>query len=78
MLPVESRERILSTGIGSGRHHIGNLPLRFVLISGDEDGPSLVAGLANQAKDVGSAAVFLSLALMLLTWVLIGWERFTR
>jgi diacylglycerol kinase (ATP) len=34
--------------------------------------------LSGQAKDVGSAAVFLSLALMLLTWVLIGWERFTR
>jgi diacylglycerol kinase (ATP) len=32
--------------------------------------------LAGQAKDLGSAAVFVSLFLTLLVWVLIGWERF--
>lgn len=32
--------------------------------------------LSGQAKDVGSAAVFVSLALTLVIWVLIGWERF--
>jgi diacylglycerol kinase (ATP) len=32
--------------------------------------------LSGHAKDVGSAAVFVSLALTLLVWVLIGWERF--
>jgi diacylglycerol kinase (ATP) len=32
--------------------------------------------LSGQAKDVGSAAVFMSLALTLVIWVLIGWERF--
>jgi diacylglycerol kinase (ATP) len=32
--------------------------------------------LSGQAKDVGSAAVFMSLALTLIVWVLIGWERF--
>jgi diacylglycerol kinase (ATP) len=32
--------------------------------------------LSGQAKDVGSAAVFVSLALTLIVWVLIGWERF--
>jgi len=32
--------------------------------------------LSGNAKDVGSAAVFVSLALTLLVWVLIGWERF--
>ena len=34
--------------------------------------------LSGQAKDVGSAAVFVSLALTLVVWVLIGWERFGR
>lgn len=32
--------------------------------------------LAGQAKDLGSAAVFVSLLLTLLVWGLIGWERF--
>jgi diacylglycerol kinase (ATP) len=32
--------------------------------------------LSGHAKDLGSAAVFTSLALTLLVWVLIGWERF--
>ena len=32
--------------------------------------------LSGHAKDLGSAAVFVSLALTLLVWVLIGWERF--
>jgi diacylglycerol kinase (ATP) len=32
--------------------------------------------LSGHAKDVGSAAVFVSLALTVLVWVLIGWERF--
>jgi diacylglycerol kinase (ATP) len=32
--------------------------------------------LSGQAKDVGSAAVFMSLALTLVIWLLIGWERF--
>jgi diacylglycerol kinase (ATP) len=32
--------------------------------------------LSGQAKDLGSAAVFLSLALTLVVWLLIGWERF--
>ena len=32
--------------------------------------------LSGQAKDVGSAAVFMSLALTLVIWILIGWERF--
>ena len=34
--------------------------------------------LSGQAKDVGSAAVFLSLTLTLVVWALIGWERFGR
>lgn len=34
--------------------------------------------LSGQAKDVGSAAVFVSLVLTLVVWVLIGWERFVR
>jgi len=33
--------------------------------------------LSGRAKDLGSAAVFLSLALVILIWVLITWERFT-
>ncbi len=33
--------------------------------------------LSGRAKDLGSAAVFLSLALVILIWVLIAWERFT-
>lgn len=34
--------------------------------------------LSGQAKDLGSAAVFVSLALTLIVWVLIAWERFAR
>ncbi len=32
--------------------------------------------LSGQAKDLGSAAVFLSLLLVLITWGLIAWARF--
>ena len=32
--------------------------------------------LSGQAKDLGSAAVFTSLMLTLVTWCLIAWERF--
>ena len=32
--------------------------------------------LSGRAKDLGSAAVFLSLALVLVVWALIAWERF--
>lgn len=32
--------------------------------------------LSGQAKDMGSAAVFLSLALVVVVWALIAWERF--
>ncbi len=32
--------------------------------------------LAGRAKDLGSAAVFVSILLTLLVWGLIGWERF--
>jgi diacylglycerol kinase (ATP) len=32
--------------------------------------------LSGQAKDQGSAGVFVSLMLMLLVWVLVIWERF--
>jgi diacylglycerol kinase (ATP) len=32
--------------------------------------------LSGQAKDVGSAAVFMSLTLTAVIWGLIGWERF--
>jgi diacylglycerol kinase (ATP) len=32
--------------------------------------------LSGQAKDLGSAAVFMSLLLTLVVWLLIGWERF--
>jgi diacylglycerol kinase (ATP) len=32
--------------------------------------------LSGRAKDLGSAAVFLSLALVLIVWGLIAWERF--
>ena len=32
--------------------------------------------LSGQAKDLGSAAVFTSLVLMLVIWCLIAWERF--
>lgn len=32
--------------------------------------------LSGQAKDLGSAAVFLSLALVVVIWALIAWERF--
>jgi diacylglycerol kinase (ATP) len=32
--------------------------------------------LSGQAKDLGSAAVFVSLALVLVIWGLIAWERF--
>jgi diacylglycerol kinase (ATP) len=31
--------------------------------------------LSGHAKDVGSAAVFVSLALVLVTWGLIGWQK---
>lgn len=31
--------------------------------------------LAGRAKDLGSAAVFVSLTLTLVVWLLIGWER---
>jgi diacylglycerol kinase (ATP) len=34
--------------------------------------------LSGQAKDVGSAAVFMSLTLTLVVWALIAWERFGR
>jgi diacylglycerol kinase (ATP) len=34
--------------------------------------------LSGNAKDVGSAAVFMSLVLTVVVWVLIGWERFGR
>ncbi len=33
--------------------------------------------LAGKAKDLGSAAVFVSLGLVLLTWLVIGWQRFS-
>lgn len=32
--------------------------------------------LAGRAKDLGSAAVFISLILALFVWVMISWERF--
>ena len=32
--------------------------------------------LSGQAKDMGSAAVFFCLSLLVLSWVLIGWNRF--
>ena len=32
--------------------------------------------LAGRAKDLGSAAVFVSILLTLLVWGLIAWERF--
>jgi len=34
--------------------------------------------LSGHAKDVGSAAVFISLVLTVVVWGLIGWERFAR
>ena len=33
--------------------------------------------LSGRAKDLGSAAVFVSLAIVFLVWGLIGWERFS-
>ncbi len=33
--------------------------------------------LSGQAKDMGSAAVFVALLLVLLVWGLIGWQRFS-
>jgi len=33
--------------------------------------------LSGQAKDLGSAAVFMSLLLLLVVWGLIGWSRWT-
>jgi diacylglycerol kinase (ATP) len=33
--------------------------------------------LSGQAKDIGSAAVFMSLLLTVVIWALIGWERFS-
>ena len=32
--------------------------------------------LSGRAKDVGSAAVFTSIALAILVWGLVAWERF--
>ncbi|MGD8322811.1 MAG: diacylglycerol kinase [Gammaproteobacteria bacterium] len=32
--------------------------------------------LSGRAKDLGSAAVFVSLVIVALVWTLIGWERF--
>ena len=32
--------------------------------------------LSGRAKDLGSAAVFVSLGIVALVWALIGWERF--
>ena len=32
--------------------------------------------LSGRAKDMGSAAVFVSLSLVLATWITIGWQRF--
>lgn len=32
--------------------------------------------LSGQAKDMGSAAVFFSLVLVVISWGLIGWDRF--
>ena len=32
--------------------------------------------LSGQAKDMGSAAVLLSLALMILIWASVAWDRF--
>jgi diacylglycerol kinase (ATP) len=32
--------------------------------------------LSGQAKDMGSAAVFFALGLVILSWGLIGWQRF--
>lgn len=32
--------------------------------------------LSGRAKDMGSAAVFVSLVLVLLTWVTVAWQRF--
>ncbi|HUL83640.1 MAG TPA: diacylglycerol kinase [Gammaproteobacteria bacterium] len=34
--------------------------------------------LSGRAKDLGSAAVFTSIAVAILVWVLIAWERFGR
>ena len=34
--------------------------------------------LAGRAKDLGSAAVFVSLLLLLVVWALIGWARFSQ
>jgi diacylglycerol kinase (ATP) len=33
--------------------------------------------LSGRAKDIGSAAVFISLCTVVLTWTLIGYERLT-
>jgi len=33
--------------------------------------------LSGQAKDLGSAAVFMSLVLVLIVWGLIGWQRWS-
>ncbi len=51
---------LLNTGIENVVDRVGQEPHR----------------LSGQAKDLGSAAVFTSLALTLLVWGLIGWERF--
>jgi diacylglycerol kinase (ATP) len=32
--------------------------------------------LSGRAKDMGSAAVFISLAMVVITWTTIGWQRF--
>lgn len=51
---------LLNTGIENVVDRVGHEPHR----------------LSGQAKDLGSAAVFTSLTLTLITWFLIAWERF--
>jgi diacylglycerol kinase (ATP) len=51
---------LLNTGIENVVDRVGHEPHR----------------LSGQAKDLGSAAVFMSLALVLVTWSLIAWSRF--
>jgi diacylglycerol kinase (ATP) len=51
---------LLNTGIENVVDRVGQEPHR----------------LSGQAKDLGSAAVFMSLALVLVTWSLIAWARF--
>lgn len=42
----------------------------------DRIGPEIHV-LSGQAKDMGSAAVFFSLLLVVVSWGLIGWDRFS-